>query len=305
MPKQIRFFFLLALIIGTVQAETPASGDSKGPRVDSIILLDPASTATDRSAQLALLQAAADKREAWAMYQLGTLYRLGDGHPANVLPRDLDKARVYLSNAAILGAVPPLAGMAELELEANRPLDALTWTYIYLYYSRGEGAPKQKTTPYQRIWQGDGYDADLLSRVLASAEDAGVDRKSAGGYAEAFIAKYDQIIRAALAKLQQEAKQAARIELATNTVAMVSPNRQARVAEVATSTTATFLLLFGGDGKPEKIVVEDILPGKRNATIEPLLNIARRARIKPLPPGSEPELARMPVSIIADNKRLK
>jgi len=304
MHCRILLVLFLMLANGLVFAEEPTARSSE-PDYDSFVLLSPDTPASDRSQQLQKLQARAENRGPRALYLLGTLYRLGDAHPSKVLPRDLDKARNYLSNAAILGLVNPMAGMAELELEANRPLDALTWTYIYLHYQRGKGAVKPEKLPLEYRGITDGYDANLLERVMDSATEAGVDPAAAGRYADAFIAKYDVSIRESLAKAAAKDDRDMDVILMTSNAAYSSANLRARTNVIASSTTAVFLFRFGDSGKPEAMVVEDILPGHRDVSIDPLATMARRRRIQPLAPGRRPKFLPIPVPPLPPRARIE
>lgn len=124
----------------------------------------PAADPFDPSGNLALRQAAlverernADNLSAVQQWGLGALYRLGREHPAALVDQDLAKARHYLEQAALGGQVEAFASMAELELAAGAPMEAIAWANVFV-----------NATRVQYRGQGLGYPADLLKRILTA-----------------------------------------------------------------------------------------------------------------------------------------
>lgn len=109
------------------------------------VLLDRSADDEARAGHLENLQAWAARGDRESRYVLGTLYRLGKSHPARLLKHDYQKAAGLLGHAALDGHVLAMAGLAELELEARRPLAGMMWAQAYVNF--GEAAGLSGGTP--------------------------------------------------------------------------------------------------------------------------------------------------------------
>lgn len=177
---------VMVLVVGlagwsTMACATEADsevGAEEPHRLELDLLLDARRDAPEREAALRRLIAAADSGDGYAQYVLGSLYRLGDRHPAQLLGRDESRAALYLSNAAVQGWVIALAAMAELRLDQGNAREAIVWTQLYIHYDAIRAADYPVAPDSRRA-----YAASLLHRcsqkltldeALADAIDADV-----------------------------------------------------------------------------------------------------------------------------------
>lgn len=131
----------------------------------------------------------ADQGNSFAQYIVGTLYRMGDDHPAKVVKRDLDKAELYLSNAAIQGELGAMAGMAQIKLNRGQPGDGLIWAWAFVEF----GSKKDDATSSDKLV--DQYAEYLFSRCMNALGPAGQAKmKEFDQYSQAFYARYGERI---------------------------------------------------------------------------------------------------------------
>src|SRR5436190_8806726 len=148
--------------------EPPA--DAKERRCHAHVLLD-RKLGAQRDGEVRLAQSDALHGDPLSQYLLGTLYRLGQRHPAALFERDDDKAATFLSNAAIHGQLYAMAAMAELELRPRRPTEAMIWAQAFTLYQKESpaGAPDdhQAYAAYllQRCFEKVGRDEETMHRL--------------------------------------------------------------------------------------------------------------------------------------------
>jgi TPR repeat protein len=107
-----------------------AADDSRYPMVK---LLDAEVPAAERQQTFDYFDKQALAGNSFAQYLIGSLYRIGDRLPGNVVPRDLEAANKYLSTAAAHGHLRAMAKMAELELSRKHYLEAMIWAQLFGY----------------------------------------------------------------------------------------------------------------------------------------------------------------------------
>jgi hypothetical protein len=127
---------------------------------DAEIILDPKISLENKRKEIAILQLSADSGNSQSQYLLGSFYRLGEKHPAKIFMQDIEKAKIYLSNAAIGGNYAAMAGMAELELSNKNYKEAIFWAQIFAHYSETERMKNNLRDSNQA------YQAYLLQRVM-------------------------------------------------------------------------------------------------------------------------------------------
>lgn len=135
---------------------------------DSWALFDPDIPLARKLEDIRGLEVSAESGNSSSQHLIGSLYRLGDQHPAKIFPADIVKAKKYLGNAAIQGSLPAMAAMAELELANKNNKDAMLWSQVYAYYSKEE-AEKLKAGSNLA------YQAFLLKRVIDAARKENKD----------------------------------------------------------------------------------------------------------------------------------
>jgi hypothetical protein len=269
MKLHLRLCMLLVTISGcpAVAAEESSSGaadnsqiltatyevksDPQPRKVQAEVLLDTDQPAALRSVELSKLTESADAGNRDDQYLLGTLYRLGRQHPSKLEGQDLGKAEIYLSNAATHGILNAMAGMAEIELNRNRPLQAMIWTQAYIHYKDVE---QKKFSLLED--KNNEYQASLLSRCL-SMLGRRFDLESIKPDYGQFLMQYDGTIKAGLGYgIPTKSKSA----LEVKEIIPFHVRGQKSAAEID--------LLFGvdADGHIAKCFVLDSLPNALAAT---------------------------------------
>lgn len=150
------------------------------------LALDPEQPLAARQTALTAVKQAAQGGNGEAQFVIGSLYMWGPEHPAALLPKDLAKAKTYLSNAAVHGWLEAMAAMAEIELQTDHPENASVWALADYYFS---GASH---------YAAKGYLADLIHRCEQLLTKAQRDKALAD--ANVFIARYQADIRTAHAE---------------------------------------------------------------------------------------------------------
>lgn len=159
------FLSLLLLCSGHVLAQEQP--DIKDPKTrgkpafcfDTGVIIDPDIPLTHKRKDLASLEESVKSGDRHALYVAGTLYRLGDEHEAKVFSRDIQKAKAYLSNAAILGNYPAMAAMAEIEIKNKNYREAMLWAQVFAHYSELQRVESKSTS-------NQAYQAYLLQRIM-------------------------------------------------------------------------------------------------------------------------------------------
>lgn len=250
-------------------AEVPAAAlpacEAHAPAADTF---NPDGDLDLRLASLAKMESAAETLDEVSLYGLGALYRLGREHPAGLVDQDLAKARRYYEQATLGGNIEALASLAELELAAGQPMQAMMWTQVYVKAKRISGRGL-----------GLGYPAHLLKRVLAKlppSSQAEQERQLA-----VFMQVQGDKFRAWQARpVAADAAPACRtvnddwpISLATERDKLARPKgRPARALESASSGFTMFRLSVHPDGSIADVrVIESVPTARMAAQLEPLV----------------------------------
>lgn len=211
-------------------------------------VLDPDAPMALRQESLKELEEAARKREPLALWALGALYRLGPKHPAALLPLDAEQARKFLSNAAARGAVRAMLSLAELELAAGDAEAAMVWAQLYAHY---RGGPQVEGSSYVarlvhrcRNALGSRYDADAI------AEDAA-----------AFIERFDESVRKAKLGVVNDRDKPRRGTEAPDLWDEIQRQRPFPRSSPYLEGDVTFLALWNEDGRVDRLLVLDAVPG--------------------------------------------
>lgn len=176
----LAFFFVLAMPARAEVGELPLC---PLPDLDANVL-NPNGDPTKRMAALESLIAVSGKRGNYSgyRYKLGSLYRLGRKHPAGIVDRDIEKAELLLSHAALEGEVMAMAGMAEIKLSQKDPMSAMVWAQAHAHYLR---ALEPKMAEYSGP-----YIADLLSRIYEKLGRSEAVEQEIVQYVSAFVATH-------------------------------------------------------------------------------------------------------------------
>jgi hypothetical protein len=174
----------------TNQAATPAAATNMHPPADVswAQLLDARISLIERQRMLSTLeQSAAQNGDPHTLYLLGSLYHMGQHATSSPVQQDLNKASLYLGNAAIRGSVLAMAKMAELKLIAGQYREAMNWAQIYAHYALLTKEDRQSR---------EAYAAELVQRVMDHIGDSQMPAIMAD--VSSFVAAYDASIQAGM-----------------------------------------------------------------------------------------------------------
>ena len=163
-------------------AATSAPGDST---VAWSVILDPQQPLPVRQRTLAAIEENARDADPGELYLLGSLYEMGPRASGSPVARDVDKATLYLGNAALGGSLLAMAKMAEIDMNTRKYREAMIWAQVFAHYATllpdGERPP-------------DGYTAELVQRILDKLGRSGIPQVMPD--VANFIAQHDASIRA-------------------------------------------------------------------------------------------------------------
>jgi hypothetical protein len=263
-------------------------------------VLNPAGDSAKRQASLESL-VAASKDQGYARHQLGSLYRLGRAHPAGLLDRDVTKAKALLARAALDGYLMAMAGMAEIELRADRPMDAMVWAQAYVHFKRRlEPVPEHYTQAYP---------ADLLDRIYGRLGRSSAIEAEIAEYVSAFVATHGPKIEAAHGKPSSGTAtcRSASQDLPTQRIA--DDKGRFRVLQTRASRAihspglVLFKLVIAPDGQVANVMVMDSLPDE--AAAEGLRESVERMRFNPVAGDSPMRVVLLPMSFDDRSVRLR
>ncbi len=276
MRLNIKIFFAIAASLSSLQllaqqeSMMQAQSGKQKPDYcfDSWILFDPDIPLVQKFKDVRGLEISAESGNSLSQYFIGSLYRLGEKHPAKIFSEDIVKAKKYLSNAAIDGNLPAMAAMAELELAAKNNKDAMLWSQVFAYYSKVE---TEKLKDGSNL----AYQAFLLKRVVDAARKENKDYldKSFLEDFNNFFVNYDTKIQAnknrVLTSADIEKSKlcdfANKDSTSQNTVLLhankIRANAQTSYA-LGSPGFAYFLLGVNADGSVIKALIVDSLPNE-------------------------------------------
>lgn len=176
----LAFLFVVAMPVLAEVKELPLCPP---PDLDADVL-NPNGDPGKRMAALESLVAVSGKRGNYSgyRYELGSLYRLGRKHPAGIVDRDMDKAELLLSHAALEGEIMAMAAMAEIKLSQKDPMGAMVWAQAHAHYLRAlEPKMAEHSGPYI---------AGLLGRIYEKLGRSETVEQEIVQYVSAFVATH-------------------------------------------------------------------------------------------------------------------
>lgn len=297
------FAGLIALVFASTPVFAAEAGESR-PACDAYVAAaDPYNASGDaalRRSALAEMERDPAKLTPIQWYGLGALYRLGREHPAALVDQDLVKARRYLEEASLRGQIAAYASMAELELAAGKPLEAMAWTQVYVsamrLSARGRGL---------------GYPADLVKRVGAAQRPG--SRKAQEQYLQVFMQSHGAKFHARQAEMPDEDVvpdcRAANEDWPITRVSDGLSNQggvgrgQRLKFESARTGSALFLIVVAPDGSVADAHAIESVPAARAA--EDLVALVREMRFNAVDASAPPRLAFAPLSYSDGTARLR
>lgn len=161
-----------------------ASAHDDSTRAWSVIL-DPQQPLAVRRQTLAGREANAQNDGQGELYLLGSLYEMGSRASGSPVAQDLEKATLYLGNAALRGSLLAMAKMAEIKLATRKYREAMIWAQVFAHYAMllpdGERPPE-------------GYTAELVKRIADKLGRSSIAQVMPD--VASFIAQHDADIRA-------------------------------------------------------------------------------------------------------------
>lgn len=173
----LALLFALSMPVWAEDAELPQCP----PHDIGRSLFNPDGDPAKRQAALETLESYARKRgnHSAIRHELGSLYRLGREHPAALVDRDLEKAELLLSHAALGGSLMAMAGVAEVKLAQRDFMGAMVWAQAYLHFKRKLESGSRDGS--------EAYAADLLDRIYARLGRSADVEQEIVQYAAAFV----------------------------------------------------------------------------------------------------------------------
>lgn len=280
MKKPLFCLLLLAAATPAFSQTQPGAPTQNCFRIER--LFDPAQPAALADIELSKLRVQAEEGNPYAAYLLGTLYRLGPAHPAQRLPHDPDAARDWLRKAALDGNLTAMAALAENELAAGRPMDAMVMAQLAIHYAgRFPDVPLASAKRYQAGLVSRAFEA--LGRVPSATHDAEILAAF-----KAFLAEHGETIEAALRRkprhkagcppFHDNERWPATYIGRSHVVASTSDG--ARIQKVATPGYALYWAMVKPNGRIETLLVIDSLPARDVA--DALWGTAKEARYNKL-----------------------
>lgn len=220
-------------------AGAQAPNESASTRLAKV--LDQDVPPAERAQALADIEHRAEAGNQHDMYMLGSLYHMGDRVEPSLIGQDMDKASLYLGNAATRGSILAMAKMAEIKLATHQYREAMNWAQLYAHY---ESLVPKSDRPR------DGYAAELVKRIVdkwgqRSLSDVMNDVNS-------FIAQHDAQIQAG----SQAGGSQRKVQLTKKNKSYFSPD--GRFSPEA--GFADYLLVFKPDGTLSKAWLIDAVP---------------------------------------------
>jgi TPR repeat protein len=241
-------------------------------------LLDPGAPADRRTELAARLEALAlERNDADLLYVVGSLYRLGrEASLTSPYPRDLDKAREYLSRAALKGRRGAMGKLALLELDAGNRFEANVWAQLQAHYER-EFARGRKDR--------DGKEREVfgVANILALTQD-GFPKDEVPKLEERIrmiIGTYDTSIREGMRRLLEAQARSplrnARLDRCHLPQGQLQVSRARRAMYLAGG--AEYYVAFADDGSADRTWLLDVWPDVRME--RGLRTCAGRYRVEP------------------------
>ena len=260
---------------------------------------DPSGETALRLAALAKMEAQAASLDAFHLFGLGALYRLGRDHPAALVDQDLAKARRYYVEASLGGQVEAYASMAELELAAGAPLDAMTWAQVYTNAQRVRGRG-----------QGLGYPASLIKRVAAATRPGSREEQKRRldefmrTHGERFRARQAQNAAVPAGPTCRTIEEDWPIRLVTDRAKLSQPRGKATLPlGGANSGQAIYHLTVAPDGSIASMRVIESLPTAASARA--LEGVLRQMTFNAVDPSAPPRTVVVPLTLDTGEARLR
>lgn len=177
-PFSCVFLLMVALSEAAVSA-TPA-------KFDAVALLDPERPEAARATQLQILKAAADRGEHAARCLLGRLGLQRQLAPGAAESGAYGDIGAYLNACLLGGDLNSMLVLAEAELHADKPLEAMIWVQAYLQLAKVFGSEVvNSASPYK---------AGLIARIERGYHGRRPENEEVQEYVAGLLAKFGERI---------------------------------------------------------------------------------------------------------------
>ncbi len=267
------------LILSIAEADERSDADRVAERATMQLFEPEVDVATRREVFAELEARSVLDPDPSGLYQLGSLYRRGDTARERAFEKDLDKAREYLSRAALAGVLRAMAKLSVLELEARNTFEANVWAQLYHHYAKDAVRRPERLS--------DGFAASLIANAQRKLDDSQIDalNDSVG----LMIGNYDAKIRAGMARMALEHERSPLQP--THSGPRTLLNGPPRTPDAG---VAEFLAAFDVNGEVEKLWVLDAWPDPSLARV--LRHIAMGYRVEAAGAAQAPgQIALLPI----------
>jgi hypothetical protein len=265
---------VVLLVISLVSSEIAlaTSDEDASSAITKLILagfLDPKVPPEQRRALAVELEEVARRdHDPYLLYFFGSLYRQGSDNPGSPLPKDMDRAREYLSRAALSGNIPAMAKLSTMELQAKNRFEANVWAQLHFYYAKEQA----KADPR--------WSESFAASILRNAQDGFPkgEAKALNASVGAMIERYGVAIREGLGRVTEaRAKNPLRDARPGQRTLVSSPSLTDRAPA---SGMAEYYVTFAADGSVRDLWRLDSWPSSKLAHL--LRPIAMGFRVEPV-----------------------
>jgi hypothetical protein len=274
---------LLALLLAAVSAQpggaaAETAAASPSPTAATLaIALDAEASEADRLAALGELSAAAAAGSHAARCAVGRLAMAGSRHAARLPDFAFADAATLLSRCVISGDLDAMLVLAELELQQDRPLQAMVWVQSYLKIAGGiDPQLANAAGPYK---------AGLLARIEKAYHGKRPDNEEVLEYVAGFLQGFGERIVAAV----RAGGNASWLPLPQDVDITLEKDGPALSGRFTRDTTAardelglaTFLVEVDAEGKPARVLTFESYPDAKAARGLRSYPLSRRFNAEP------------------------
>ncbi|MEO6075980.1 MAG: hypothetical protein ABIP56_04165 [Dokdonella sp.] len=263
-PVFVLYLFIGAAAIAQDTGAPPATVSFDATPLITDGLLD-SSRPIEHRRELAkrLIEAADLEKTPVLLYYVGSLYRQGDSAGIAPFPQDLNRAREYLTRAALGGYIDAMSKMAVVELDSGNRFEANLWAQLYAHYSSIKNPEKPADTHAYRNPSGhESLASALLALTMDGFPESEVPRLIER--ANAMVARYDAPILAEMGRIKAEYEQAALPKLTRGGGKEMSPLQlRNELGRKAASAQGEYFFEFSPDGKLLRFWPFDGFPGQK------------------------------------------
>ncbi|MGB4858043.1 MAG: hypothetical protein WBP11_01820 [Dokdonella sp.] len=306
LPAFVLTFFIAATVIARDDTGKPSTSSNAvvssaitGGLLDSAVPIEHRRKLADQ-----LIELAERERSPQLFYMLGSLYRQGDADGIAPFPQDIDRARDYLTRAAVAGHLAAMSKLARLELDSGNQFRANLWAQLYVHYSALEDPAKTANPKPLRAPTGNDNEAALLlALTLDGFPKSDIPRLTER--ANDMLARYDTAIRTYIKEQKEEEQKTSFPRTSARTATNVASTQLlAQLGREVKWASAEYFVEFSADGSFLRAWPFDGWP--EHKVLPALKLIVNGYVLDPAPAGTtENRVVVIPVLYINQNYRPK